>query len=216
MSSKYHRPPNLFGRNLDVYLSKGWFRSGQLISTTHSLSLEGKLYYPVRTRLPLKGYTFRKSLRKIWRKNQHFKVICQKAEITDEQEALYQKFIVRFDSYIAPTLQESLLDFETTSIYDTYEMAIYAEDKLIAVSFFDVGEVAMASIMGVFDPEYGKYSLGIYTMLLEINFGRINNFDYYYPGYVIPGYPKFDYKLRIGAVEFYDTENDIWAHRAYP
>ncbi len=211
MSSQFHRPINLYGSNLDTYLVNGWFRSGQYIYTISSIPLEGKLYYPIRIRLPLKGYTFRKSLRKIIKKNKKFRTISRKATITPEKEALYQKFIVRFDSYIEPTLLGSLQEGEDTTIYNTYEISVYDGDKLIAVSYFDLGETTLASIMGVFDPEYGKYSLGFYTMLAEMQFGKINGFDYYYPGYVIPGYPKFDYKMKIGEVEFYDAENDHWS-----
>lgn len=211
MSARFHNPPNLYGANLDAYLTKGWFRSAQCIYTLSSIPLEGELYYPIRIRLPLKDYTFRKSLRKIIKKNKQFRTISQRAVITPEKEALYQKFLVRFDTYIEPTLIDSLQEGGETTIYDTYEIAIYDEDKLIAVSFFDVGATTMASIMGVFDPAYSKYSLGFYTMLAEIQFGKINGFEHYYPGYVIPGYPKFDYKMRIGEVEFYDADADIWS-----
>ena len=69
MSAQFHRPPNLYGANLDVYLTNGWFRSAQCIYTLTSIPLEGVLYYPIRIRLPLKDYTFRKSLRKIIKKN---------------------------------------------------------------------------------------------------------------------------------------------------
>ena len=35
------------------------------------------------------------------------------------------------------------------------------------------------------------------------------NIDYYYPGYVVPGYHRFDYKLKIGEVEFYDPTSQM-------
>ncbi len=210
MSVIYHQPPTLHGKALDVYLVNGWFRAGQYIYTLKTITLKGNLYSPIRIRLPLKDYEFRKSLRKVLKKNRHFKTVIQEATITDEKEALYQKFILRFDDYIAPTLRESLLDGGATSIYDTYEAAVYDKDRLIAISYFDLGYKAMASIMGVFDPEYNAYSLGFYTMLVEIAFGKKQGFLHYYPGYVIPSYDKFDYKLRIGDVEFYILEEDTW------
>jgi len=215
MSTQFHKPPSLFGTKLDTYLVKGWFRSGQYIYTVSSINIDGTRYYPVRIRLPLQGYEFRKSLRKVWNKNQCFTTVIRKAYITPEKEALYEKFLIRFDSYISPTLSDSLQEGGDTTIYNTYEAAVYEGKKLIAVSFFDLGKTSMASIMGVFDPAYSKYSLGFYTMLAEINFGKAKGFAYYYPGYVIPGYPKFDYKLRIGEVEFYDAEEDVWAYKEY-
>jgi len=40
---------------------------------------------------------------------------------------------------------------------------------LIAVSFFDRGLNAAASLLCIYDSAYAKYSLGIYTMLKEID-----------------------------------------------
>lgn len=84
---------------------------------------------------------------------------------------------------------------------------------MIAYSFFDIGEKSLASIKGVYDPAYSKYSLGLYTMLKEIEYGMENEYEFYYPGYVVPGYSRFDYKLRIGKmteVEFFDAKNKTW------
>ncbi|HFB99628.1 MAG TPA: hypothetical protein ENJ53_02375, partial [Phaeodactylibacter sp.] len=203
MTTQFATPPSLHGEVLDDYLFHGWFRSGQYIYTSKILNFEGLLYSPIRIRLPLRGYHFRKSLRKVWKKNQRFQTIYRKATITSEKEILYQKYKSRLDGYVSPSIKSSLLDNHETSIYDTQEVAIYDEGKLIGFSFFDLGKKSMASIMGIFDPKYSRYSLGFYTMLAEIEYGKKNGFHYYYPGYVIPYYPKFDYKLRIGEVEFY-------------
>lgn len=210
MFTQFHNPPSLHGENLDNYLANGWFPSGQYIYTTKILNLEGNLYSPIRIRLMLDGYEFRKSLRKIWNKNQQFETVYRKAFISKEKEELYQKHRKRFEGHISQTIKESLMDGGETNVYDTYEVAVYDGEKLVAVSFFDVGKNSMASVMGLFDPEYGSYSLGFYTMLAEIYYGKKQGFKYYYPGYVIPGYPKFDYKLRIGAVQYYKAIEDEW------
>ena len=73
-----------------------------------------------------------------------------------------------------------------------------------------MGLNSIASILGVYDEPYASYSLGFYTMLAEIDYGKKNQYQYYYPGYVVPGFPKFDYKLRIGDVDYYNTANDVW------
>ena len=210
MFTQFHNHPKLHGEALDSYLANGWFRSGQYIYTTKILNFDGKLYSPIRIRLPLQDYEFRKRLRKTWNKNQRFETIYRKAFISREKEELYQKHKQRFEGYISQTIKDSLQDGGETTVYDTYEVAVYDGEKLIAVSFFDLGNKSMASIMGLFDPEYASYSLGFYTMLAEIKYGKKNGFEYYYPGYVIPGYPKFDYKLKIGEVEYYKAIEDKW------
>jgi arginine-tRNA-protein transferase len=210
MFTQFHNPQSLHGELLDFYLANGWFRSGQYIYTTKILNFDGKLYSPIRIRLPLEGYEFRKSLRKIWNKNQQFSTVFRKAFISREKEELYQKHKLRFDGYVSQTIKDALQDGGETTIYDTYEVAVYDGEKLIAVSFFDLGNKSMASIIGLFDPDYSSYSLGFYTMLAEIKYGKKKGYKFYYPGYIIPNYPKFDYKLRIGEVDFYKAKEDKW------
>lgn len=184
---------------------------GQMIFTCHFLCFENKLYPAIWTRLALNGYQFSKSNRKLLRRNnERFQVVIRPAVFDQEKEDLYQKHISRFQGYVAPTLQDSLFGEAEHNIYNTYEINVYDGSQLVAASFFDLGEKTMASIMGLFDPAYHKYSLGYFTMLHEIDFSLRNKFDYYYPGYVVPGYKKFDYKLRVGAMEYFEPKESTW------
>jgi len=196
---------------LDEYLAKGWFRMGQMIFTCHFFCFDGSLYSPVWIRLDLDNYKFRKSLRKIMTRNsQRFNIVIRKAVLDEEKEKLYRVHKNRFMGFIHDSLKESLLGYSEDNIYDTYEACVYDGEELVAVSFWDIGHDSIASIIALYNPDYSKYSLGFYTMLLEMQFGMENKMKYYYPGYVIPGYPKFDYKLRIGDVEFYDFKKSSW------
>jgi arginine-tRNA-protein transferase len=47
-------------------------------------------------------------------------------------------------------------------------------------------------------------------MLSEIEYSVNQGLLYYYPGYIVPGYPRFDYKLRIGEVEYFDLSLHSW------
>jgi len=210
MFTHYHYSKQIKADELDRFLTGGWFRSGEGMSTSQILNFSGELYSPVRTRLPLKNYTFRKSLLRIVKKNHNFKTVCRKSFYTSEKEGLYQQFKVKFQYQVPSTLRQYLRDDFETSVFETYEVAVFDQDKLIAVSFFDLGNNCLASILGVYDETYAKYSLGFYTMLVEIDFGIKNKFKYYHPGYVVPGYPKFDYKLKIGDLEYFHDTKKAW------
>jgi len=212
MFAQYYTPSaNLHNKDLDLFLSKGWFRSGQSINTSTILNFKNKLYSPVRVRLPLKDYQFKKRLKKILNKNSCFETVYRPAILDDEKETLYKHFKNRYKDEVPKTLKQYLLDGKEDSIYNTYEVAVYNNDELIAASFFDLGKKCIASILGIYNPKYEKNSPGIFTMLAEIQFGIANNFDFYFPGYVVPGYGKFDYKLRIGGnLEYYEPLKDVW------
>lgn len=207
-------PSSISGEELDTYLANAWYRMGQAIFTCHFLFFEDNLFSPLWTRLPLKGYQFRKSLRKIISRNQQkFRTIFRPAVLDDEKENLFQKYRSKFNGRLSPTLKDNLLDNREYNIYATYEVAVYEKDRLVAFSFFDLGRNSLASIKGVYEPDFAADSLGLYTMLQEIQFGLDQGFEYFYPGYVVPGFSRFDYKLRIGKpeeVQFYDLKYRRW------
>ncbi len=211
MFTEKFRPTFLTKAELDHYLDRAWYRMGQSIFTCHFLCFGEQIFSTIWLRLNLEGYTFRKSLRRVWKRNKDFRVVIRPIHLDEEKEVLYQKYRwFCFRGNISTSLQESLLDGEDVNVFHTLEACVYDEEQLIAVSFFDVGENSIASILGMYDPDYDKYSLGFYTMLLEIQYGLDKGYDYYYPGYVVPGYNRFDYKKRIGNVDYFDLETGNW------
>jgi arginine-tRNA-protein transferase len=214
MFTEKHFPKSISGPELDEYLEKGWYRMGQAIFTCHFLFFNDNLYSPIWIRLPLVNYSFRKSLRKlINRSKRNFTTTTGPARITLEKELLYQKYRANFDGRLSLTVKDSLNDSFETNIYNTYEVCVFHGKKLVAFSFFDLGEQSMASIKGVYDPAYAGHSLGFFTMLEEMKFGLDHGLKYYYPGYIVPGYSRFDYKLRVGKVdeiEYYDLKSKAW------
>ncbi len=204
-------PQALSREELDDYLDRGWFRMEQMIFTCSFLCFDDHLYSAIWIRLDLNGYQFKKRLRKLMRKNaERFRVEIKRAVLDQEKEHLYQLHKQRFTGYIAPSLQNSLMGECERNIYETWETCIYDGDKLVGASFFDVGKESVASIMGLFNPDYAQFSLGFYTMLLEIQYSLQNNKQFFYPGYVVPGYDRFDYKLKIGGVDYYNNKTNSW------
>jgi len=211
MFTEKFRPSFLSRAELDFYLDRAWYRMGQSIFTCHFLYFGEQIFSALWLRLRLDGYTFRKSLRRVWKRNKHFRVVIRPVRLDEEKESLYQKYRwYCFRGNISTSLQESLLDGGEHSVFTTLEACVFDGGKLIAASFFDIGENSIASILGMYDPDYEKYGLGFYTMLLEIQYGLDHDFEFYYPGYVVPGYSRFDYKKRIGEVDYFDLEASKW------
>ncbi|MGH1436998.1 MAG: GNAT family N-acetyltransferase [Lewinella sp.] len=206
-----HYPEAVLGSSLDEYLARGWYRMGQSIFTTHFLCFGEQLYSAIWIRLNMQQHQFRKGQRKLMRKNaERFQIKYAPFKLTQEKENLYQKYKQHFPGYIARSLQESLLDGEEYNTYHTIESQIYDGDQLVGLSYFDLGKDSVASILGIYDPAYAEYSIGYYTMLLEMEYCRQHSIKYYYPGYVVPGYERFDYKLRVGEVEYLQLSTNSW------
>jgi leucyl-tRNA---protein transferase len=205
-------PDKITDEELDLYLAHGWYRMGQTIFTTHFLCFGEHFYSALWIRLNLRDYQYSKSLRKVLRRCQEqLSPAYGEAVIDEEREELYQKYRQSFPGMIAPSLLDSLQDGENFNLYNTIEFTARNEKgELVAVSYFDAGKNSLSSILGFYDPDYKELSPGLFTMLMEIQYGLDRGFHYFYPGYVVPGNPRFDYKTRIGKVDYFDLRSNDW------
>ncbi|GIV39002.1 MAG: hypothetical protein KatS3mg033_0802 [Thermonema sp.] len=194
---------------LDNYLAEGWFRSSHMMLRSNVLCVEGELLETINIRYDLRDYEYPKRLRKLMRRNRkRFRHEVRPARITKRRRQMYKAHIKRFKGMVVPTLDAFMLgSFHEHSPFNTMEVTVYDGRRIVAVSYFDVGMHSLASILGFFDPDYSRYSLGIYTMLLEIEWAQQRQMHYYYPGYILDAHPLFDYKLRLGKAEVYDWNN---------
>ncbi len=206
-------PFTLSPESLDWHLAKGWYRMGSTIFTTHFLFFKNRPYSAVWIRVDLRDFAFSKSQRKLLRKNQElFQVRVAPRIIDEEHEELYDRYAAQFDGRLSPSIADSLEDYDGEVVFDTWETSVRESisGKLVASSYFDLGNDSAASILGIFDPRLKSFSLGYYTMLLEIQHCLDLGLRYYYPGYVVPNYRRFDYKLRLGPAEYFDLRSNDW------
>ena len=91
------------------------------------------------------------------------------------------------------------------------EIEVYDEDQLIACSFFHVGEKSFCGTYCFFEPEYQKFSLGNYTLLLELEIAMQMGKEFYYSGYIHHKPSQFDYKLNFNNLEKYSWTRNEWA-----
>ena len=114
--------------------------------------------------------------------------------------------------YSALWLRLPLLNYQFKGTNRKLLNKITSQFKIIVrpAEINDRGFNAIASIFAMYHPDYEKYSLGYFTLLAEIDYAINHGYTYFYPGYVVPGNKRFDYKLRIGQVAFYDLKSEKW------
>lgn len=202
---EYYFPQALSPARLDRFLAGGWFRSGASLFRSKVLCLEGGLYSVINIRVDVEKFRASKSLRRLLKRNHHrFRLEFGKAEVNDRKEQLYQTHKHRFKGFIFESLEEFLFTGQADLLFDMHELRMYDGDLLVGVSYFDKGQQGIASIMGLYDQEYAAYSLGIYSMLQEVLLAQRENKRFYYPGYILRGHPGFDYKMRLGHIQYYN------------
>lgn len=185
----------------DEFLAGGWFRDSMMMYRSDLVVLDSEVLDVVHIRSVLDGLVFRPGQRRLMKKvERRFRVTIGSPNLTEAHSRLYFKHMKRFRGFVHSALSDFLYRAEDDRI-PLGEVSVYDGDRLVAVSFFDIGRRSMASLLGLFDPDYESYSLGYYTMLKEAEWGIENGKEFYYPGYVFDLPTAFDYKLRIGNIE---------------
>ncbi len=214
MFEKALYPKKMDPEELDLYLASGWFRMGQSIFTTEFVLFAGRIYRSIWLRCVLKHFTGGKTLQKLKKRNRDLRVILKPAMITEAHEQLFELYRQHVSFDTAPSLADLLFGYvyEPANIYRTYEINLYAGEKLVGCTYFDVGKGSAEGISAYYDPFFLHRSLGKYLIYLQIELCRQNGFDYFYPGYFVPGYAHLDYKLLIGSdsLEFFVPEEMNW------
>ena len=214
MLAELHYPQSsIKGEDLDEYLEKGWFRMGQSIFNTNFLKFNGLIFSAIWLRINLLTFKPSKTQQKLQKLNAKFRVeIKPSIALFPEHLILFNKYKnhVPFDA--APSLTHLLYDDKFSNIFDSYEVCIYDNEKLIACGFFDLGKDASTGITCFYDPDYQKYSLGKYLMFLKMDFSKKQGMSFFYPGYFAPNFSMFDYKLDLAKpfLEFLDLATNQW------
>ena len=145
-------------------------------------------------------------------KNKKFRIDINEALITPEHENLFASYKKSISFETASSLLSLLQGDGDRNVYNTFMINVYDEERLVATGGFDLGRNSAAGIFSVYDPAYKKFSLGKYMIYEKMLYCKGKNFTYFYPGYVVPGYPAFDYKIEIAkpALEYFDMEQKKW------
>jgi arginine-tRNA-protein transferase len=191
----------------DALLSMGWFRGTGIIYRSEVVCIDEQVYGICNIRFPVQSFSMRRSHAKLFRKNmKQFTLRVGTPRVDARREELYRGQMHRFKAFVHETLEDILLSPRLGAEIDAMEIGVYDGEKLVAVSYIDAGETSMASILCLYDPAYARFSLGTFTMLLEIDMAKRLGLDYYYPGYVLDLPSGFDYKLALGPCQWLHKE----------
>lgn len=201
---------------MDELLALGWYRMHQSIFTSSHIGLDD-IYRVHWLRYAIHEIKNHASHRRMCTRNKDFSHTIEDFTILREDHVnLYKKYRASIDFDGAWSIQESLFgeEYQVKNIYNTKCISVFDGDKLIAGGYFDVGDQTAASILHFFDPDYSRYSLGKYLILLTIDYLKSNHYEFYYPGYVVEGVSKMNYKLFLGKEEaqYFDPETVTWKY----
>jgi len=161
-------------------------------------------------RIDLASWTFTKSQRRVLAKNADLRWEIVPTALDDELRTMFQRHKQRFTHHIPDALESFLGPDPEHGPCECRMVRVFEGARLIAASFFDMGQTAASSVYGLFEPEFAKRSLGILTMLLEIKHCRDSGLRWLYPGYATHEPSAYDYKKQFRGTEWLDWSTGEW------
>jgi len=195
---------SLTREQVDLLLADAWRHFGTYFFRYSVGIYEDEIRRVEPLRIRLRDFTLSKSQRRVLARNTDVRVEVRPVDITEESDDLFHRHKTRFKTGVPYSIYDFLSEEPATVPSDASELAVYLNDELIAVSYFDEGIAATSGIYACFDPELERRCLGTFTMLKEIEYACRTGREYYYPGFAYEGPSFYDYKKRFAALETFD------------
>jgi len=188
-------------------LAWGFRRSGDMVYRPDCVACRAC----TAVRIPVDRFQPDRAQRRCLARNADLVVRVVPAERTDEQFALYHRYLqsrhagggmedhveVDFDRFLTSR-------FADTRFIEIRAPAEHATGPLLAVAVTDLLPDALSAVYTFFDPAQAARSLGTFAVLQQLAWARREHRDHLYLGYWIAGHPKMDYKRRYRPIERYD------------
>jgi len=190
-----------------TYLSqRGFRRSGEYIYLPNCETCSAC----ISTRLPVTLFTPNRIQKRVWKRNQDLAITLTEPQLTDEIYDLYQRYIEtrHADGDMYPATKEQYQSFLVESYVDSFFLEFRLKRRLVAVAVTDILTNAYSAVYTFFEPELTQRSLGVYSLLAQIEHTKKAAFDHLYLGYWVKQCRKMNYKLQYRPIEL--LVNDQW------
>lgn len=187
-------------------LQNGFRRSGDLVYRPHCQQCTACI--PIR--IPVKRFTRSHSQKRVWRKNQGLEMRLLKPEYSNEHFELYKCYqqARHADGSMNNPDPEKYRNFLLSQHINGLFLELRLGGALAALAIVDQINNGLSAVYTFFDPALASRSLGVYTILLEIEHARQNELDWLYLGYWIKDCQKMSYKNLYRPFQVF--QNDQW------
>jgi arginine-tRNA-protein transferase len=196
-------PPN----RMDELWATGWRHFGAFFFRRYFMEDGENILAVQPLRVLIDEFQPSKSQRRVLRRNADLELRIRPTVLQDDLRAMFDAHVQRFTLNLPPSLESFLGDQPNGVPCENVTLAVYAGERLVAASFLDLGKTSVSSVYAIFDPVESRRSLGVFTMLQEIEFARQRGCTFYYPGYACHEPSPYDYKKQFGGLQGYDWDH---------
>jgi arginine-tRNA-protein transferase len=174
-------------------MDRGFRRSGEVF---YAMACEGcRACVPLR--VPVAGFQPSRSQRRAWQRNRDVRMEVAAPVYSAAKHALYARYVAfQHPSRDSAQPAEQFRSWLYDPVVPTLEATYWLGDQLVAATILDVTPQAVSSVYHYFEPAVAKRSLGVYSVLAEIEWTANSGRPYYYLGFWIEDSPTMHYKRR--------------------
>ena len=189
---------------MDALWAEGWRHFGPIFFRYRRWRHGGRSLTITPLRMELSRFGPSRSQRRVLARNRDLRVEVGPTALDAETRQMFEAHRRRFRADVPDSLHD-FLSHEPAEVPCRNEaIRVYADQRLVAAHFLDVGRSATSSVYSMFDPSESRRSLGVYTILLAVERSRQLGCLHYYPGYACREPSPYDYKKNFDGLEEYD------------
>lgn len=171
-------------------------------------------------RIDAQNFTLFRSQKRVMKKNRDTLIHIRTPGMTQEHLDLYN----RFHKHKSETVGWNYTPINPQLYYENFvdgahdfgkEVLYFRDDRLVGVDLIDITEDGISSIYFYYDPDYSPFSLGTYSLLMQIELAKRMDLRWIYLGYWVDGCRSFAYKMNYRPLEILDgfpplEERAVW------
>ena len=188
----------------EIYQSltdQGFRRSGSHLYRPHC----GGCSACIPTRLPVDQFQPRRSQRRVLKRNADVHLRVEDATFSRRHYHLYERYISlrHADGDMYPASEDQYRSFLLSPWSNSMFVSLYAGERLLSVAVTDRQPQGLSAIYTFFEPNEHARSLGVLSILKQIELCRELGLPYLYLGYWIKDCDKMSYKTQYRPTELY-------------
>ena len=189
--------PEIYQRLTD----QGFRRSGSHLYRPHC----GTCTACVPTRVPVEKFLPKRSQKRVLKKNTDLTVRIEDAVFSRRHYHLYERYINlrHADGDMYPASEDQYRSFLLSPWSNSIFLCLYSAEKLLSVAVTDKQSHGLSAIYTFFEPDEDSRSLGVLSILKQIELCHTLNFPYLYLGYWIKDCEKMSYKTQYRPTELF-------------
>ena len=164
----------------------------------------------IATRIPVAEFKPRRTQRRIVKANQDLRLEIEDARFSRRHYDLYARYISlrHADGDMYPASEDQFRSFLLSPWSASFFICLYEGKRLLSVAVTDQQLSGLSAIYTFFEPSEDRRSLGVLSILQQIEVSRSLDLPYLYLGYWVKDCAKMAYKTDFRPAELY--QNNQW------